>query len=141
VAKLATAIGQLPSGDPKLATRALVEALSGDLVSLQRAFELDVTPIREAQAELGNLEGLLVGLQAVLKDRGQDFDTLAGTAAQTFNQSKQFAQDTKTTLGEPILDALKEDFQGLNEFLLENKDSIDLIAGSLGDLLADVADC
>lgn len=119
---------------------ALTEALTGDITSLRKRFELDVTPIQEAQKEFGDLEGLLIGLEQVLKARGQDFETLSQTAAVSMNRTKQIGEDVKTTFGEPILDALKEDFQGLNQFLLDNKDTIDILASSLGDLVADIAD-
>ena len=143
-AKIGELVSSLATLDPAQgamgARIAINEALAGDLVSLRRRFEIDITPIREAQAEFGELEGLLVGLEEVLKSRGQDFDTLSKTATVAMNQTRQIGEDVKTTFGEPILDALKEDFQSLNEFLLENKDSIDIIAGSLGDLVADIAD-
>jgi hypothetical protein len=147
VAKLATAIGQLPSGDPKLATRALVEGLSGDLTSLQKAFELDVDPIREAQAELGNLEGLIQGLDQVLKARGQDFDTLGETAAQKINVVKEIFSQLQTELGQPILDVLKNETSSLIDLFTEElpdgtrvvKDEFVVLAQSLGDLIADIA--
>lgn len=142
--KIGELVASLANLDPAQgaagARLALSEALSGDVTSLRRRFEIDVTPIKEAQAEFGELEGLLIGLEEVLKSRGQDFATLADTAGATFNQTKQIAEDAKTTFGEPILDALKEDFQALNQFLLDNKDTIDVLAGSLGDLVADIAD-
>ena len=141
--KIGELVASLANLDPAQgaagARLALSEALSGDVTSLRRRFEIDVTPIKEAQSEFGELEGLLVGLEEVLKARGQDFETLSQTASVTFNQTKQIAEDAKTTFGEPILDALKEDFQSFNQFLLDNKDTIDILAGSLGDLIADIA--
>jgi hypothetical protein len=143
-AKIGELVAGLSTLDPAQgqfgARIALNEALAGDLVSLRRRFEIDIGPIRAAQEEFGELEGLLIGLDEVLKSRGQDFETLSQTATVAMNQTKQIGEDVKTTFGEPILEALKEDFQGLNEFLLENKDTIDIIAGSLGDLVADIAD-
>ncbi|MCA9326774.1 hypothetical protein KC976_04225, partial [Candidatus Saccharibacteria bacterium] len=143
-AKIGELVSSLATLDPAQgaagARIALQEALTGDLVSLRKRFEIDIEPIKQAQSEFGELEGLLVGLEQVLKARGQDFDTLSQTAAVALNQTKQIGEDVKTTFGEPILDALKEDFQGLNQFLLDNKDTIDILASSLGDLVADIAD-
>ena len=141
IAELAAGLARLDPAQGAAGARiALQEALSGDPLTLRRRFELDIRPIQEAQKELGTLDGLLVGLEQVLRERGQDFESLSDTAAFTFGQTQALAQDAQKTLGEPILDALKEDFSALNEFLIENKDSIDLIAGSIGDLIADIAD-
>jgi hypothetical protein len=143
-AKIGELVSSLATLDPAQgasgARLALTEALTGDLLSLRKRFEIDTGPIKEAQAEFGELEGLLIGLEQVLKERGQDFDTLSQTATVAMNQTRQIGEDVKTTFGEPILDALKEDFQGLNQFLLDNKDTIDILASSLGDLVADIAD-
>lgn len=143
-AKIGELVAGLANLDPAQgaagARLALSEALSGDVTSLRRRFEIDTDPIKQAQAELGELDGLLVGLEEVLRSRGQDFETLGNTAAVTFGQTQAIAEDVQKTLGEPILDALKEDLRELNQFFIENKDSIDIIAGSLGDLLADIAD-
>lgn len=141
VAELAAGLARIdPAQGAPGARIALQEALSGELLTLRRRFEIDIRPIQQAQEELGEMEGLLVGLQNVLAARGQDFETLGDTAAFTFGQTRTLAEDAQKTFGEPILDALKEDFQALNDFILENKDSIDIIAGALGDVIADIAD-
>lgn len=141
VAELAAGLARIdPAQGAPGARIALQEALSGELLTLRRRFEIDIRPIQQAQEELGEMEGLLVGLQNVLAARGQDFETLGDTAAFTFGQTRTLAEDAQKTFGEPILDALKEDFQAINDFILENKDSIDIIAGALGDVIADIAD-
>lgn len=68
VAKLVAGLSNLdPTAGASGARRALQEALSGNLVSIQGIFELDTKPIKRAQEELGNLEGLIVGLGEVLE--------------------------------------------------------------------------
>ena len=140
IGEIVASLGTLDPAQGELGARiALNEALVGDLLSLRRRFEIDVEPIRAAQAEFGELEGLLIGLEQVLKARGQDFETLSGTSTVAINQAKQFAADLQTTFGEPILEVLKEDFQGLNQFLNDNKDSLDLLASGLGDFIGQIA--
>lgn len=119
---------------------ALREALTGELRSLRRRFEIDVKPIQKAQDELGELEGLLVGLQQVLEDRGQDFESLSGTASAQFSIAQERFKDFRAALGEPVVDELSENLERLNGILEENEDDFLLIATAIGDLVASVVD-
>jgi hypothetical protein len=127
---------------------ALNEALSGDVTSLRRRFEIDVTPIQEAQKEFGQLEGLLIGLEQILKERGQDFESLSETAGAKFGILQNVFDQLQTELGQPILDILKEDASSLIDLFTEElpdgtrkvKDEIVILVQSIGDLLADIVD-
>ena len=149
--KIGELVASLANLDPAQgaagARLALSEALSGDVTSLRRRFEIDVTPIKEAQSEFGELEGLLVGLEEVLKARGQDFENLSDTANAKFGTLQQIFDQLQTELGQPILEQIKEDASSLIDIFTEKlpdgtrkiKDEFVIIAQSLGDLIADIA--
>ena len=149
IGELAASLARLdPAQGAAGAKLALNEALSGDVTSLRRRFEIDVTPIQEAQKEFGQLEGLLIGLEQILKERGQDFESLSETAGAKFGILQNVFDQLQTELGQPILDVLKEDASSLIDLFTEElpdgtrkvKDEIVILVQSIGDLLADIAD-
>lgn len=149
IGELAASLARLdPAQGAAGAKLALNEALSGDVTSLRRRFEIDVAPIQEAQKEFGQLEGLLIGLQQILESRGQDFANLADTATAKFGTVQQTFSQLQTELGVPVLDALKEEAGTLIDLFTEElpdgtrqvKDEFVILAQSIGDLIADIVD-
>lgn len=149
IGELTAALARLdPAQGAAGAKLALNEALSGDVTSLRRRFEIDVTPIQEAQKEFGELEGLLVGLQQILESRGQDFESLADTAAAKFGIVQETFSQLQTELGQPILDSLKDQANSFIDLFTEElpdgtrkvKDEFVVLAQSIGDLIADITD-
>ena len=149
IGELAASLARLdPAQGAAGAKLALNEALSGDVTSLRRRFEIDVTPIQEAQKEFGQLEGLLIGLQQILEERGQDFESLSDTAGAKFGILQNVFQQLQTELGQPILDVLKEDAGALIDLFTEElpdgtrkvKDEYVVLAQTIGDLIADIID-
>jgi hypothetical protein len=55
---------------PADALRSIIEALAGDLISLRKAFEIDVSGIRKAQEEFGLVQGLITSRDCDVNDRG-----------------------------------------------------------------------
>jgi len=149
IGELTAALARLDPAQGAFGARiALNEALSGDVTSLRRRFEIDVTPIQEAQKEFGELEGLLIGLQQILESRGQDFESLADTAAARFGIVQETFSQLQTELGQPILEALKGEANALIDLFTEElpdgtrqvKDEFVILAQSIGDLIADIVD-
>lgn len=122
------------------ATIALVEALQGDLVSLQKRFEIDVGPIREAQKEFGNLNGLIIGLQNELGNLGLDFDNLSDTFTVAAGRGEQIFTELKSIFGEPILDTLKDALNDLFATFEANRGDIEAVASIFGELVAKVVE-
>ena len=122
---------------------ALEESLSGNFVSLQERFDLPksaIDKIKTMQDELGGVEGLIAGLEAEFLRTGQSLESFADTYASTQDRIEARFDTLKTTLGEPILEALKEEFSTLDEFLEANSDKLQLFAAQLGDIIAAVVD-
>lgn len=138
--RIAELIAGLANLDPEQgqagARLALTEALSGDVLSLRRRFEIDTDPIREAQEEFGELEGLIVGLDQILAARGQNFEQFANTATANLGRVRQFGVDLQDQLGQPILEVFNEALIRLNSLLQENETDFQLIAGAIGDVVA-----
>lgn len=144
VAKVASALALAQPEQGAVGARiALQEALSGSLLSLQKRFEIapeDIKSIKQVQEELGNVEGLVVGLGDVLQAMGRDLNTLGDTAQAGFNRAGESANQLKIALGEPIVEELAEQFGTLNEFLDENFDELQLVAAAFGDVVANVVE-
>lgn len=122
---------------------ALQEALSGNLLSLQRRFELSpeaIGRIKELQKELGNVPGLLQGLEAELKRTGRDVETLADTFQGATGRMQQQGLRLQQALGAPIVEELKEQFDDLGAILEERGVDFEEIAGRVGELVANVAE-
>lgn len=122
---------------------AIDEAIGGNLKSLQKRFNLSIAEIKlikEAQAEYGETVGIIEGINRVLERKGVDVEaaskTLAGAAGQVgFAVSKM-----QIAMGKPIVDRLVESLGELNEILVENSDDLLLVAGAIGDVIANVVD-
>lgn len=140
VGELAASLARLdPLQGEQGALTALNEALAGgDLRSLRLRFEIPTDDIREAQNQLGDVEGLIEGLGKVLRERGVDFSQLADTFDVSVSIMRQRIKFLREEFGEPIIDQLNEQVQRFNEFLTENEDDIVLIADALGTLVANV---
>ncbi len=120
---------------PSDALRSIIEALAGDLVSLRKAFEIDVSGIRAAQEEFGLVEGLVIGLNTELERMGLTFADQAETINVKIGQMEEKYQSFKLLLGAPIVDALKEQFAGLFQFLEDNESTLDNVARLLGEII------
>ena len=124
---------------PSDALRSIIEALAGDLVSLRKAFEIDVSGIRKAQEEFGLVDGLVRGLNVELERMGLTFADQAETINVKIGQMEQKYQSFKLLLGEPIVDALKQQFEGLFNFLEANEGTLDSIANMIGTIISNLA--
>lgn len=117
---------------PADALRSIIEALAGDLVSLRKAFEIDVSGIRKAQKEFGVVDGLIIGLTETLEGMGLSFADQSETIGIKIGQMEQKFQSFKLLVGAPIVDALKVQFEGLFGFLEANEPLLDNIASMIG---------
>jgi hypothetical protein len=118
-------------------------ALSGDFVSLQERFDLPkstINNIKDLQKELGAVEGLVAGLEAEFERTGQSIDSFSETFASTQDRINARLSILQTLLGEPILDALKEEFSAFDDLLADNSETLTLVAQQLGDIAAAVVD-
>lgn len=122
---------------------AIDEAMGGNLRSLRTRFNLtaeEIKLIKQAQAEYGEVIGVIEGINRVLERKGVDVEaaskTLAGAAGQVgFAVSKM-----QIAMGKPITDQLVGSLGELNEILVENSDDLLLVAGAIGDVIANVVD-
>lgn len=144
VAKLATALAR---SDPEQGTGgariALIEALSGTFSSLQKRFELskdDINRIKEFQAELGNTEGLIKGLEVVLTEGGKNFEVFADTAQGSFDRVGVKLEQAGGILATPIIESLEKAANNLDQFLSANEEDINTFLTSLGQSIASVID-
>ena len=137
IAELAAGLGRLdPLQGTEGALISINEALTGNLRSLRERFEIPVDDIKDAQSELGTVNGLIEGLGETLRARGLDFETLEETADVTFSRTRQRLAFLKEEFGQPILDELNEQFLDFNEFMKENETNIRLVVDALGNLVA-----
>lgn len=137
--EFAVGLGQLdPKQGVKGATRVLQDALVGNLQPLRKTFAINTEEIAEAQERLGDVAGLLVGLEAVLEGRGLDFETLSGTMIVAGGQMEQILQSLKEQLGEPIVDTLIEQFNALFKLTQDNRDDLLIAANGIGEAVAGV---
>ncbi len=142
VVEIATALSRAqPEQGIQGARIALQDALSGEFISLKKRFEFKpaiIAQIKEAFDE----EGITGGLRAIqdeLDRTGRDIGTLSDTFDVSLGRIKVAAQQTSGTLGGPIIDALKVQLDALFAFFLENKDELDDVARTIGDLFANLA--
>lgn len=121
---------------PQDALRSVIEGLAGDLVSLRKAFEIDVTGIRVAQEEFGLVQGLIIGLNAELEAMGLTFADQAETINVKIGQLQQRWQTFKQLMGEPLVDAMKEQFESFFNLLDKEETKLDNLAVMIGEIVA-----
>lgn len=141
VAKIATALARSDPEQGAIGARiALIEALSGTFISLQRRFEIpkeDIDRIKEAFDKEG-IEGFLTTLEQVLVESGKSFDDLANTASTTFSKVSIAGEQLGGRLGAPIVRALEDAANKILEFTSENEDDLIVFADTIGRAIADV---
>ncbi len=141
VAKVATALARSDPEQGAIGARiALIEALSGTFISLQRRFEIgkaDTARIKEAFDKEG-VEGFLTTLETVLKEGGRSFDDFANTASTSFAKVGIAGEQIGGRIGTPIVDSLQEAAEKILDFLNTNEDDIIVFADTIGRSIADV---
>lgn len=122
---------------------AIDEAMSGSLRSLKARFEFtkaEVDILERAQGELGQVVGTIEGINQVMQRRGVDVEALKGTFTQAMGEMQFATSKLQIALGKPIADQLTESLGELNKLVTENSDDLQLLAGSIGDVVANVID-
>jgi len=144
IAKIASVLATQDPLGMDAARIALQEALSGDFVSLRKRFEFvtkaDIQGIKDLQGELGDTEGLIVGLEGILDRQGLAFDNLQKTAQVSFNKLGIAGQQLGGRLGAPIVESLQAVADKINEFVGTNEDDLIVFADTIGRVIADVID-
>lgn len=122
---------------------ALQEALAGQFTSLQRRLNVPASAIARIKS-MSEEVGLVNALIAVLGDRvqqlGLSLDSTADTAAAAFATLESEGRRFQQILGEPILEALKEQAQALLEVLDEKGPAIEDAALAFGQFAAAVVE-
>ena len=137
--EFAVGLGQLDTKQGvKGATRTLQDALVGNLQPLRKTFAISTDDIAAAQKEFGNVEGLLIGLEATLEKRGLDFEALSNTWVVAGGRMEQVLQTLKAQLGEPIVDELIENFNQLFDLTKERRGELLTVANAIGESVAGV---
>jgi hypothetical protein len=143
VAKIATALARSDPEQGAIGARiALIEALSGTFTSLQRRFEFtkaETDRLKEAFDTKG-IEGFLDAIEQIQKEGGKSFEVFADTAQGAIGQVEQFGTTLLGDLGGPVLDSLKAQFEDLGTVIDERGDDFELVAGAVGDLVANIVD-
>lgn len=122
---------------------AIDEAMSGSLRSLRARFEFtkaEIDILKAAQQDLGQVVGTIEGINAVMKRRGVDVEALKGTFTQAMGEMTFATSKLQIALGKPIADQLTESLGDLNKLVSENSDDLQMLAGSVGDVVANVID-
>lgn len=122
---------------------AIDEAMSGSLRSLKARFEFtkaEVDILKNAQQELGQVVGTIEGINQVMRRRGVDVEALKGTFTQAMGEMEFATSKLQIALGKPIADQMTESLGELNKLVVENSDDLQLLAGSIGDVVANVLD-
>ncbi|TXH17706.1 MAG: hypothetical protein E6R03_03350, partial [Hyphomicrobiaceae bacterium] len=122
---------------------ALRELLSGDSTSLRKRFEIDSATIDRIEAASNgftDIDALLGALNEELDRLGRNVEDFSGTFETSLGRVKEFFRDVKDQIGSPIVDELIEQFSGLNEILLENEDTINVVANAIGEAIAGIVE-
>lgn len=122
---------------------AIDEAMSGSLRSLRQRFEFtkaEIDILKQAQEELGDVAGTIEGINQVMRRRGVDMGALQGTYTQAVGQMAASTTKLKNALGKPIADVMTEQLMGLNEWLKENADDLEVFAQGVGRVVAEIID-
>ena len=131
VLKLTTALARFqPEQGVQGARIALQNAISGDMRSLVRRFELKQSvglDIAALQDEFGEVEGLIRGLGAELERAGRDVEAVSDTYETWLGRATELIEILKRKMGEPILESLKEGLRSLVTLF------VDLDTGDLTD--------
>lgn len=123
----------------------LVEIVSGDLRTLSRTFEVAEEPFRKAVAkfmEQGYTEAQagVLALEETLQRYGLNFANLEGTLKIQTGRLQQQFKTLQATFGEPFGESLAEALQVVNNFLSENKEELQLLAGAAGIALGTIVE-
>ena len=121
---------------------ALQEALSGNVQSLVRRFEIPKQLGKELQRALdeGGVVEFLDVFEDIMKKLGRDVENLTDTFQFSFGRAVESGKQLQAAFGIPILDELKTQFNELNTVIAENFDDYTLIADTFGRVLANVVD-
>lgn len=121
---------------------ALQEALSGNVQSLVRRFEVPKEFARQLQEALdtGGVTAFLDEFERVLAVMGRDLDNLGDTFQASLGKVQLQGERFQAAFGTPIIESLKEQFDGLGAILEERGTDFELLASAFGDVLANVID-
>lgn len=121
---------------------ALQEALSGNVQSLVRRFEIPKTLGKELQRALdeGGTEAFLTTFEGIMKRLGRDIDSLTDTFQFSFSKTQENLRQLQTAFGVPITDELKGQFDELNKVFETNFDDFEGLAKLAGQAIADIVD-
>lgn len=124
---------------------ALEQALSGDTLSLTDRFNIPDAKrvreqIKEAQEELGPVNGLLKVMGEVLEKNGVKVEDFGKTASGQFGLLNSIFNDFLLNIGKPVLEPLTAGLESINAVLLQNEDKIGKLAETIGQGLAKAAE-
>ncbi len=122
---------------------AIDEAMSGSLRSLRQRFEFtkaEIDILKQAQSEFGEVVGTIEGINKVMQRRGVDVEAMKGTFTQALGEMTFATSKLQIALGKPIADQLTESLTDLNKLVTENSNDLQMLAGSIGDVVANVID-
>lgn len=122
---------------------AIEEAMSGNLKSLRARFNfipVELRMVKEAQKELGETIGLIEGINKVLERRGVNVEAGAESLAGAASMVQFAVSKLQIEMGRPIADAMTKSLSELGETLAGKSDDLQLLAGSIGDVVANVID-
>lgn len=121
---------------------ALQEALSGNVQSLVRRFEVPKEFAKQLQEALdtGGVTAFLDEFERVLAVMGRDLDNLGDTFQASLGKVQLQGERFQAAFGTPIIESLKEQFDSLGAILEERGTDFELVAAAFGDVLANVID-
>jgi len=120
---------------------AIREALSGDFVSLKDQFDISKAQVQQIK-DLTPTLGEAGALAAVI---GEEFEKLGkvnitGTYQTDLKSLKADFADLQTAFGQPIFEALKEQFADIGDVIDERGDDFELMAAAIGDAVSAVVE-
>jgi hypothetical protein len=120
---------------------AIKQAAGGHFRPLIERFgltEFEVSKIEAYQAEFGEFTGVLKGLDEALQFRGLSIENLSGTLQFIQGQMQVVRKQIEITFGEPVRDALSEQFSALFDIVEERKGPLLNFFESLGEAVGGV---
>lgn len=121
---------------------ALQEALSGNVQSLVRRFEVPKEFAKQLQDALdtGGVTAFLDEFERVLQVMGRDLDNLGDTFQASVGKVTLQGDRLRAAFGQPIVETLKGSLNDLSAILEERGPELELIASAFGDIVANVAE-
>lgn len=117
------------------------EAVSGDFTSMRDILDLPPDVLGRLRASKGDVSVLIDELNKLFTKRGvNDIGAFSSTLDTTTANLRSFAEELLLIASQPGFESLNESAQALFDVLQDKRPELELIAGAIGDIVANVVD-